>query len=138
MLREQTVTQLVQQYCRLPHGDKQAVAQLLDAREQFILRQLTRRQTLRTRLWGQKAGKSKPDIFVSCSSWLSETLFELLDPDTSQVSPDGPTPAARALVRDIYQAIGGNPEQSSQEIQAERTATTFGSSMMAKLMAKFA
>jgi hypothetical protein len=125
MLRELNVSQLVQQFALLGPGDKSAVSKLLGAREQYILKELMRRHRYREKSRQQGLNSSNGDAFIKCSSWLSRSLFDLLDQEHMDSGEEGPTPAVRALVRDIYVSVGGNIELSSQEARSEQKSGSF-------------
>jgi hypothetical protein len=125
MLRELNVTQLVKQFALLGPGDKSAISKLLGAREQYVLRELMRRHRYKEKSSRQGLNSSNGDAFIQCSSWLSRALFELLDQEHMDSMQEGPTPAVRALVRDIYVSVGGNAELSGQEARIEQKSGSF-------------
>jgi hypothetical protein len=136
MLRELNVTQLVQQFALLGPGDKSAVSKLLGAREQYILKELMRRHQYREKSRHQGPNSSNGDAFIQCSSWLSRALFDLLDQEHMDSMQEGPTPAVRALVRDIYVSVGGNVELSGQEARSEQKSGSFVRGLMTGWLGK--
>lgn len=131
MLNEFRDSQLVEQFSLLSPGDKLAVTKLLDAREQYLLKELVRRHRQKEKTKPRSPLSSNGEVFTQCSNWLSRALFDLLDPAPTEIEHRGPTPAVRSLVKNIYMTVGADVQLTEQEGRNENKSERFVQKVLA-------